>query len=85
MKQALFIIAIAALAAFGWMNTDTKTAAKNPEQMASLNVGDKAPELSFKDPTGNIKKLSDLKGKVVLIDFLKTSVLKTERVSKSIA
>jgi hypothetical protein len=29
--------------------------------------------------------LSDLKGKVVLIDFLKTSVLKTERVSKSIA
>jgi thiol-disulfide isomerase/thioredoxin len=69
MKQALFIIAIAALAAFGWMNTDTKTAAENPEQMASLNVGDKAPELSFKDPTGNIKKLSDLKGKVVLIDF----------------
>lgn len=69
MKKALFIIAIAALAAFGWMNTDTAATPDNPEQMASLNVGDKAPELAFKDPEGKTRKLSDLKGKVVLIDF----------------
>ncbi len=32
-------------------------------------VGALAPELAFKDPDGNIRKLSDLRGKVVLIDF----------------
>jgi len=33
------------------------------------SVGSMAPELAFKDPDGRIRKLSDLKGKVVLIDF----------------
>jgi thiol-disulfide isomerase/thioredoxin len=33
------------------------------------SVGSMAPELAFKDPDGKIRKLSDLKGKVVLIDF----------------
>ena len=31
-------------------------------QMASLGVGDKAPEISMRDPQGNILNLSDLKG-----------------------
>ena len=39
------------------------------EQMASLGIGDKAPEITMRDPQGNVRKLSDLKGKVVLIDF----------------
>ena len=38
-------------------------------QIASLSIGDKAPEIEMRDPQGNIRKLSDLKGKVVLIDF----------------
>jgi len=38
-------------------------------QMASLGIGDKAPEITMRDPEGNMIKLSDLKGKVVLIDF----------------
>ncbi len=38
-------------------------------QIASLSIGDKAPEIQMRDPQGNIRKLSDLKGKVVLIDF----------------
>lgn len=38
-------------------------------QMATLRIGDKAPEIAMKDPQGNMRKLSDLKGKVVLIDF----------------
>ena len=38
-------------------------------QITSLSVGDKAPEIQMRDPQGNIRKLSDLKGKVVLIDF----------------
>ena len=39
------------------------------DQIASLSIGDKAPEIQMRDPQGNIRKLSDLKGKVVLIDF----------------
>lgn len=39
------------------------------EQMANLGIGDKAPEIEMRDPQGNIRKLSDLKGKIVLIDF----------------
>lgn len=32
-------------------------------------IGDKAPDLVFQNPEGKTIKLSDLKGKVVLIDF----------------
>jgi len=39
------------------------------EQMAALGIGDKAPEIAMRDPQGNVRKLSDLRGKVVLIDF----------------
>jgi len=34
-----------------------------------LNIGDIAPELEFSSPDGKMLNLSDLKGKVVLIDF----------------
>lgn len=36
---------------------------------AGIKVGDKAPDIKLKDPSGKEYKLSDLKGKVVLIDF----------------
>ena len=32
-------------------------------------IGTKAPELAYKNPSGEIMKLSDLKGKLVLVDF----------------
>ena len=35
----------------------------------SLNIGDKAPELAFKNPKDEVLKLSSLKGKYVIIDF----------------
>ena len=38
-------------------------------QNIGLKVGDKAPELKFLSPEGNEIALSELKGKVVLIDF----------------
>ena len=38
-------------------------------QNVGLNIGDKAPELKFSSPDGKEYALSDLKGKVVLIDF----------------
>jgi thiol-disulfide isomerase/thioredoxin len=34
-----------------------------------LNLGNKAPEIAEKNPDGKELKLSDLKGKIVLIDF----------------
>jgi len=33
------------------------------------DIGDKAPEISLNNPDGKKIKLSDLKGKIVLIDF----------------
>ena len=35
----------------------------------SLNIGDKAPELAFKNPKEEVLKLSSLNGKYVIIDF----------------
>lgn len=35
----------------------------------NIAIGTKAPELAYKNPNGEVMKLSDLKGKVVLIDF----------------
>ena len=35
----------------------------------SLGPGRMAPEIAMKDPDGKIRKLSDLRGKVVMIDF----------------
>ncbi len=46
--------------------TKTKTVAT---VKTGTGIGEKAPELAFKSPDGKILKLSDLKGKVVLIDF----------------
>lgn len=34
-----------------------------------IAVGDEAPDIELPDPSGNMRKLSDLRGKVVLIDF----------------
>ena len=39
------------------------------DQMAAVGIGDKAPDIAMRDPEGNIRKLSDLTGQVVLIDF----------------
>jgi thiol-disulfide isomerase/thioredoxin len=35
----------------------------------NLGPGRIAPEIAMKDPEGNIRKLSDLRGKIVMIDF----------------
>lgn len=43
--------------------------AAEPEVKIGLNIGDKAPEISEAGRDGKIINLSDLKGKVVLIDF----------------
>ena len=48
------------------------TVAPDEEQngvKAGISIGDRAPELVFKSPTGENIALSSLRGKMVLIDF----------------
>ncbi len=71
-KSPLGIVAIALISFIGlsfMSHTADRAPKKMMDQMAVLNVGDKAPELSFFDPEGKKRNLSDLKGKMVLIDF----------------
>ncbi len=43
--------------------------AKKKQASQKIQVGMKAPDIVLKDPYGKTRKLSDLKGKVVLLDF----------------
>ncbi len=65
---SIWILAIALMAVYGFKSREGFKSNKE-NQVAVLNVGDKAPELAFQDPSGKIRKLSELRGKVVLIDF----------------
>jgi thiol-disulfide isomerase/thioredoxin len=40
-----------------------------PETVIGINVGEKAPDITEKSVNGEVINLSDLKGKLVLIDF----------------
>ena len=40
-----------------------------PVKNSRYGVGDEAPDVSMQDPDGNTRRLSDLRGKVVLVDF----------------
>ncbi|HWY13177.1 MAG TPA: TlpA disulfide reductase family protein [Bacteroidia bacterium] len=61
------------------MNAQEKKSKKHKKELVEagpavlvvegLNLGNKAPEIEMADPSGQIIKLSSLKGKIVLIDF----------------
>ena len=57
----LLVIAAMAIGSFGFINKQGPA--------IGIEVGNKAPELKFKDPNGKEIALSSYKGKVVLIDF----------------
>lgn len=42
---------------------------KNEKVKAGFNIGDKLPEISAKSPEGKTINLSDIKDKVILVDF----------------
>jgi len=76
MKQikTISIVSIIAVAAIlissqNITKVENKKDALSVHSVASVGIGDKAPEIAMPDPTGKIRKLSDLRGKVVLIDF----------------
>ncbi len=63
-------IGLTILTAFGFKSYEAdKTPPAEQSGEVGLNIGDVAPELAFESPDGKTLKLSDLRGKVVLIDF----------------
>ena len=70
LTTSIAIVALAVLTAFSVSSTkEDKTPPVEQSGEVGLNIGDIAPELSFESPDGKTLSLSDLKGKVVLIDF----------------
>jgi len=69
----LFLIAMATISLVAFTPSTTPESSFSIENKTKatvgLNIGDQAPELNFKDPNGKAIALSDLKGKMVLIDF----------------
>jgi thiol-disulfide isomerase/thioredoxin len=62
------ILIIAAFIVVGFMSrSDQSNGPSSPK--TGLQIGEVAPELAFQNPDGKIIKLSDLRGKMVLIDF----------------
>ena len=57
MKKLLFTLLFSCLFTFTY------------SQAIGVKIGDIAPELAYNNPKGKELKLSELKGKVVLIDF----------------
>jgi thiol-disulfide isomerase/thioredoxin len=83
MKFAWVTCALAATAALGWWGWEaqgTEATAGNsaaweqsgplvPTGKVGTNVGDTAPEIALSNPSGKVMRLSELRGKVVLVDF----------------
>ena len=67
MIRILYITLIGILLSFTFSTDFNKT--DNGQDVTGINIGNKAPELDFKDPNGYNIKLSSLKGNIVLIDF----------------
>lgn len=68
MKITVTLI-FALLFTFAGIANSNKTTNAGNEVTIGLNIGNKAPEINEKSPEGKDLKLSDLKGKIVLIDF----------------
>ena len=70
-KKPTSIILLAAISFFalGFIEDWTTHPGNYDEQQKTYNIGDASPELAYNSPDGKVIKLSDLKGKVVLIDF----------------
>ena len=67
MKKVNILLALAAVSvlAFGFIKNDSTPL----QEVVGINVGNRAPELNFKNPEDKEIALSSLKGKIVLIDF----------------
>ena len=75
LMNRIILIALIGFFAYGFNVTTNddyiayEQSTNDGEVVVGLKIGNKAPELNFKDPNGKDIALSSLKGKVVLIDF----------------
>ena len=69
MPLKLFAITLIISNAFSSSKIMVKPSEILDNQISNVKIGDQAPELAYLNPNGEIMKLSDLKGKLVLIDF----------------
>lgn len=67
----LLVLAATSVLAFGFIKNGStnSTPTDASDAVIGTSVGNKAPELKFKNPEGKEIALSSLKGKIVLIDF----------------
>jgi len=68
-QKGFFPLAIASIIGYGFIAQSNHSKPQASEVAVGLNVGNKAPELNYKDPNGKQISLSSLQGQVVLIDF----------------
>jgi thiol-disulfide isomerase/thioredoxin len=66
MRNTLLFVLLTVITLF---SSQLKADGQNQEPVIGINIGNKAPEIAEKGVNGEIIKLSDLKGKLVLIDF----------------
>ena len=71
MKKLVFLtlVLLSCLLIFSFIYLPQKKITKVNSATIGLNLGNEAPEIELKDLTGNVIKLSSLRGKLVLIDF----------------
>ena len=69
LPSKLFAITLIISTAFSSSEIIVKPSEIWDNQLSNVKIGDQAPELAYLNPNGEIMKLSDLKGKLVLIDF----------------
>jgi thiol-disulfide isomerase/thioredoxin len=68
-KKPLFIIGFAALSFIGLSFAEGLYKNPSAEESRGITIGQEAPDIEMQDPNGLTRKLSDLKGQMVLIDF----------------
>jgi thiol-disulfide isomerase/thioredoxin len=71
MKKTNILIAVAAVSVltFGFIKGGDNKTKQTDAPVVGVEIGNKAPELKFKNPQDKEIALSSLKGKVVLLDF----------------
>lgn len=69
MRYFLFIFVPLILTGLLYSTNQSDESVIQSKPPVGLNLGNEAPEIELKSPSGKIIKLSSLRGKVVLIDF----------------
>ena len=67
--RVIALLILVTVVTSGFIVTNNAKVDSQSSLNVGLNIGDQAPELAYNSPDGKLLKLSDLRGKMVLIDF----------------